>query len=387
MSELRIAGLTKRFGGRLVLAELDLAAQAGELLAVLGASGCGKTTLLRLIAGFEHADAGSISIGGVPVAADGLHQPPERRRVGYLAQEGALFPHLTVAGNIGFGLARGPGRERRVGALLDAVGLPQAYARRFPHQLSGGEQQRVALARALAPAPQLILLDEPFAALDAALRQEIRVMVAAALRRAGATAVLVTHDQSEALSMGDRVAVLRGGRIVQIADPVSLYRRPVDASLAQFIGEAVLIPGMEAGGAVRCRLGAFPVASGSACGGGGPVKIMIRPEQVTLVAPGTPGSVRARVSDIAFYGHDAKVRLIVPQMPDASIVARLSSLAVPKLDEEVGITIEGEVVTYPMPEHALQFGVSEQAAGPEPVALIKKVGLVNTVQLRSESAE
>ncbi|MGH7096470.1 MAG: ABC transporter ATP-binding protein [Stellaceae bacterium] len=347
MSELWIKGLVKRFGERPVLDGLDLAVPTGELLAILGASGCGKTTLLRLIAGFEQADAGTIAIGGVAVVAEGLHRPPECRCIGYLAQEGALFPHLTVAGNIGFGLKRRPGRERRVSELLDAVGLAQDYARRFPHQLSGGEQQRVALARALAPAPRLVLLDEPFAALDAALRQDIREMVVGALKRAGATAVLVTHDQPEALSMGDRVAVLRDGGIAQIADPVSLYRGPADSALARFLGEAVLIAGRVAGGVARCWLGAFPIAAGYA-GGDGPVEIMIRPEQVMLMAPGTIGSVRARVGDIAFYGHDAKLRLVVCRMPDASIVARLPSLAVPNLNEEVGITIEGEVVAYPV---------------------------------------
>lgn len=362
MSELRVEGLRKRFGGQPVLDALDLAVAAGELLAVLGASGSGKTTLLRLVAGFEHADAGSISIGGVPVAAEGLHRPPERRRVGYLAQEGALFPHLTVAGNITFGLKRGPSRERRLGESLEAVGLRQDFAKRFPHQLSGGEQQRVALARALAPAPRLILLDEPFAALDSALRQEVREMVVVALKNAGATAILVTHDQSEALSMGDRVAVLRDGRIAQITDPVSLYRYPVDAALARFIGEAMLLPGIAANGLAQCCLGVFSIVAGFADCYRGPVEIMIRPEQVRLVVPQTPGIVRARVSNIAFHGHDAKVRLDVPEMSGVSISARLSSLAMPSLGEEVGITVEGEVVTYPMLKDALCSRVSEEAA-------------------------
>ncbi|MGH6968080.1 MAG: ABC transporter ATP-binding protein [Stellaceae bacterium] len=345
MSQLRIQGLTKRFSGRPVLEGVDLAVQSGELLVVLGASGCGKTTLLRLVAGFEHADAGLISIGGVVVAAEGLHQPPERRGVGYLAQEGALFPHLTVAGNISFGLERGPGRKRRIGELLEAVGLPQDYAKRFPHQLSGGEQQRVALARALAPAPRLVLLDEPFAALDAALRQEIREMVVGVLRRASATAVLVTHDQSEALSIGDRIAVLRGGRIAQVADPVSLYRGPADAGLAQFVGEAMLVPAVAANGLAHSSLGVFPIASGRR---DGPVEVMIRPEQVKLVAFGTPGSIRAQVTDVTFYGHDAMVRLIVSGQPEITLSARLFGQQVPQ-GADVGVAIEGEIVAYPRP--------------------------------------
>jgi iron(III) transport system ATP-binding protein len=261
---------------------------------------------------------------------------------------------------VGFGLKRATARQRRVGELLDAVGLSPAHAGRFPHQLSGGEQQRVALARALAPSPRLVLPDEPFAALDLALREEVRETVAAVLKHTGATAVLVTHDQSEALSMGDRVAVLRDGRIAQIGDPVWLYRRPVDASLARFIGEALLIPGMAAGGTARCWLGAFPIAAGCS-GGDGPIEIMIRPEQVKIVRPGTPGTLQARVNDIAFYGHDAKVSLVAPEMPKARISARLSSLAVPSPREEVGITVDGEVVVYPLPKRRSQFTATEQA--------------------------
>ncbi|MGH6777008.1 MAG: ABC transporter ATP-binding protein [Bradyrhizobium sp.] len=326
----------------MVLEGLNLVVSTGKLLAVLGASGCGKTTLLRLIAGFERPDAGTISIDGTAVAAAGLHHPPERRRIGYLSQEGALFPHLTVAGNIGFGLKR-PERNKRIGELLDAIGLSPSYAQRFPHQLSGGEQQRVALARALAPGPRLVLLDEPFAALDAALRQGIRQIVMAALQRVGATAVLVTHDQAEALSMGDQVAVLRDGRIAQIADPVSLYRRPVDASLAQFVGEAMLVPAVAANGLARCVLGVLPIAAGRR---DGPVQVMIRPEQVKLVAPGTAGCIRAQVTDVSYYGHDAMVRLIVSGQPEISLSARLFSQQVPQ-DADVGVAIDGEIVAYP----------------------------------------
>ncbi len=347
MAELRIADLTKRFAGKIVLDGLDLVVPSGELLVVLGPSGCGKTTLLRLIAGFERADAGTIHIGDELVAGPGLHELPERRRIGYLAQEGALFPHLTVGANIGFGLRRRPDRDRRVGELIAMVGLPQDYARRYPHQLSGGEQQRVALARALAPAPRLVLLDEPFSALDAALRQAVRDTVAAALRQAGATAVMVTHDQAEAFSMGDHVAVLRAGRIVQHADPVSLYRRPADPVLARFVGEAVLLPGTAAAGRAACALGTLPLAAGAEAEAEGPVEVMIRPEQIRLTLPGATGSRPAEVQDVTFYGHDAVVRLRLPDAPGLDIAARLFGLDVPRPGQTVGIAVAGEVVAYP----------------------------------------
>ena len=343
MAELRIAGLTKRFGGKTVLDGLDLVVPSGGLLVVLGPSGCGKTTLLRLIAGFERADAGTIRIGEAPVVAPGLHELPERRRIGYLAQEGALFPHLTVARNIGFGLRGRPDRGRRVAELIEMVGLAGEHASRFPHELSGGEQQRVALARALAPAPRLVLLDEPFSALDAALRQAVRDTVAAALKRAGATAVLVTHDQAEAFAMGDHVAVLREGRIAQIGDPVSLYRRPADPALARFVGEAVLIPGIAEEGRASCALGTFPLAVARE----GRVEVMIRPEQIRLTAPGAAGSRKALVSDVVFYGHDAVARLSLPEAPELEISARLFGQDVPRPGQAVGVAVEGEVIAYP----------------------------------------
>jgi iron(III) transport system ATP-binding protein len=346
MAELRIDGLCKGFAGRMVLDDLNLVAPSGEILVVLGESGCGKTTLLRLVAGFERADAGSIHIDGIAVAAPGRHAPPEARRIGYVAQEGALFPHLTVAGNIGFGLRRRADRARRIPELLELIELPRDYADRFPHQLSGGEQQRVALARALAPAPRLVLLDEPFSALDATLRRDIRGMVAAVLKRAQTTAVLVTHDQAEAFSLGDRVAILRHGVIAQLADPVSLYRRPLDPALARFVGEAVLLPGCVVDGVARCGLGTFPIAAGTV---NGPVQVMIRPEQIRLVPEGTVGSRPGVVTDVTIYGHDAVVRLALSEMRDISILARLFSQGVPRQGEAVGVIIEGEVVTYPSP--------------------------------------
>ena len=217
MRQLTVSGLYKAFGTHPVLTGLDLDVPAGSFTAILGPSGSGKTTLLRLLAGFERADAGSIAIGDRVVDGPGTSQiPPERRQLGYVPQEGALFPHLTVAANVGFGL---PARRRaaRTAELLEAVGLA-GMGGRYPHQLSGGQQQRVALARALAIRPEVVLLDEPFASLDAHLRASVRADVLEICRAAGTTAILVTHDQDEALSMADRIAVLRDGRIVQYAE-------------------------------------------------------------------------------------------------------------------------------------------------------------------------
>ena len=220
-----------------------------SLTAILGPSGSGKTTLLRLLAGFERADAGTIMIGDVVVDGPGVHAAPERRRIGYVPQEGGLFPHLTVAGNVGFGLAARERRGGKVASMLETVGLG-GFGKRYPHQLSGGQQQRVALARALAIEPAVVLLDEPFASLDAHLRASVRADVQEIFRRGGTTAVLVTHDQDEALSVADRVA-LRDGKIAQCATPEDLYRLR-DPELASFIGEANLLEGVLSDG-VRPR--------------------------------------------------------------------------------------------------------------------------------------
>jgi len=343
---LSIAGLAKGFGTHRALADVDLAVERGRLVAILGSSGSGKTTLLRLICGFERADAGTIAIDGAPVSGPGLHVPPERRRVGYVAQEGALFPHLSVGANVAFGLPRvGRARaQRRVGELLELVGLAPAFETRAPHTLSGGEQQRVALARALAPAPALVLLDEPFSALDAALRAETRDAVARALAGAGATALLVTHDRAEALSIGDEVAVLRDGRLVQVADPITLYCRPRDASLASFVGEAVLVRGTVRNGIASCALGALPLVSGAS---DGPVDVLIRPEQLEIVEPGTAGAYPARVERIAYFGHAASVSLALVEGGSASLAALVPGDAIPTEHALVAVRVRGAVSAFP----------------------------------------
>ena len=271
-----------------------------------------------------------------------MHVAPERRHVGYVAQDGALFPHLSVADNIAFGLPRRARRRRdRVAELLELVGLPVAYADRPPQELSGGEQQRVSLARALAPQPRLVLLDEPFSSLDAGLRVETRHAVAAALRRTGATTVLVTHDQAEALSMGDAVAVLRDGTLVQVAEPETLYRRPADIALARFLGAAVVLPGEATDGVVRCALGTFSLVAPCAAGS---VAVLIRPEQIRLSAPdaGHPATVEA----VTYYGHDCSVALSAAGLPER-LTALVPGYASPVAGATVGIRVEGPVAAYP----------------------------------------
>lgn len=234
----QVAGLTLRFDEP-VLCGVDLDVPAGEVSAVLGASGTGKSTLLRCIAGLQRPDSGRIILRDSVVDADGVHVPAHKRRVGLVPQEGALFPHLSVAENVGFGL-KGRRQSQRIAQLLDLVGLPGAGGRR-PHELSGGMQQRIAVARALAPRPGVIVLDEPFSALDAGLREEVREQVFRAIRADGATAVLVTHDREEAFAVADRVAVMMRGRVVQHDRPEQVYRRPVDLEVAMFVGETARI--------------------------------------------------------------------------------------------------------------------------------------------------
>jgi len=344
MARLTVCHLAKHFGGAPVLRDVSFAVASGSLIAILGASGGGKTTLLRLIAGFEWPERGEIRLGDDILASETVFRRPEQRGIGYVAQEGALFPHLSVADNISFGLARAERRARhRVAELLALVDLPAAYADRAPSTLSGGEQQRIALARALAPNPRLILLDEPFSALDAGLRVETRNAVTRALREAGATAILVTHDQAEAFSLGAEIGVLRDGVLSALCGPEQLYRAPADAALANFIGEAVFAPGLAAAGQVQCALGLLTLAAPAP---DGPVDIMVRPEQIKIRADG--GGVAARVRDVTFYGHDAMVRLHLADTPElASVTARVFGHAVPVVGSTARLSVEGNVIAFP----------------------------------------
>lgn len=348
MSDIQIRDVTVGYNSTPVLNDVSLTVRDGSTTAVLGGSGSGKTTLLRVIAGFLRPSSGEVRVGGRAVAGPGVWVPPERRGIGYVRQEGGLFPHLSVAGNIAFGLPWPRRRHReRVLELLDLVDLPGELADRRPDELSGGQQQRVALARALAPGPDLVLLDEPFSSLDTALRVSTREATSRALRAAGATSILVTHDQGEALSFADEVAILRGGAFRQVAPPRVIYGEPVDALVAAFLGDAVLMSGTAVEGSVRCALGTLPVRGFVAHGR---VEVMLRPEQIVLTEPGQ-GQVDAVVRSIAYFGHDAVVELDVeaPMSTEEGrgVRARVAGLQHPSPGERVGLSVVGPVRVYP----------------------------------------
>ena len=278
-STLDVRSITKSFGGALVVDEVSITVAPGQIAVIVGPSGSGKTTVLRCIAGFERPDSGEIRIDGAPVTESGLFVAPENRHVGYVPQEGALFPHLSVAGNIGFGLPRGGMRSERVAECLELVGLAGLGDRRVD-ELSGGQQQRVALARALAPRPRLVVMDEPFSALDAALRPAICADVVSALRGDAATAVIVTHDRDEALAVADLIAVMMDGKIVQCADPVTLHRHPVSERVRSFLGDVDVTTGRLVGHEVITPLGTFRAESHGPISG--EVDVILRRGQVRV---------------------------------------------------------------------------------------------------------
>jgi iron(III) transport system ATP-binding protein len=295
-----VEGLDAAYGSVPVLRGVSLHVGAGEILALLGPSGCGKTTLLRCIAGLETPTAGRIVIGDRDVTF-GRGVPAEKRRVGMVFQEGALFPHKTVAGNVGYGVPRGRLRDERSTASLRLVGLGDK-AGRMPGTLSGGEQQRVALARALAPEPGVILLDEPFSSLDAGLRWQLRSDVRRLLKGIGVTTVLVTHDQDEALTFGDHVAVMRAGTIEQVGTPADVYGRPATPWVATFVGEANLLDASFANGSATTALGTLPSIDAAGAG-----RVLCRPEQLRLEAGGA-----ATTTGAAYFGRDTRYEVEVP---------------------------------------------------------------------------
>ncbi|MEV6925627.1 ABC transporter ATP-binding protein [Dactylosporangium sp. NPDC051485] len=334
-----ITGLTVGYGGPPVLDHVDLQVRAGGMTAVLGPSGSGKTTLLRAIAGFIRPDHGRIEVRGEVLTDGPALVAPERRGIGYVRQDGALFPHLDVTGNITFGLPRAERRRAaQVEPLLELVGLSPSLARRRPDELSGGQQQRVALARALAREPSVVLLDEPFSSLDTALRAATREATRAALAARGATTVLVTHDQAEALSFADQVAVMFDGRFAQIDSPAGVYGAPATPEVGRFLGDAMLLRGQAAGRTVHCCLGQLDLAEPAT----GDVLVMVRPEQLVLREP---SGTTASVLSVTYQGADAMVRLDLADQ--TRVVARVPGDRVPRPGDEVGIAVPAPVRSFP----------------------------------------
>jgi iron(III) transport system ATP-binding protein len=340
MPLLEINDVSVSFGDTEVLSDISLELESKQLLAVLGASGAGKSTLMRLIAGFDSVGGGSIVLDGETLSDTSKTVAPERRSIGIVPQDSALFPHLNVSQNIGFGLS-GLSKEakaERVGELLRLIRMEE-FASRMPQELSGGQVQRVALARALAPRPKLVLLDEPFSALDAELRGQLREEVRQVLRAEGATAVLVTHDQEEALSLADRVAVLREGKIIQVGSPSEIYNSPADVGIATFLGESVLVDGKVSGGKILTDLGSLSALNNVAEGATGVVAI--RSENFYL-QPNPTGD--SEVVGRVFFGHDALVEV---QTPKLRIRARSNGPFAPEVGMRVTVWVRGAVNFYP----------------------------------------
>ena len=341
-SAVSLQGVGRSFGPTFAVHDVDLEVGHGEVLALLGPSGCGKTTTLRLIAGFETPDRGKIEVGGRTVAGPGVGVPPEKRRVGMVFQDYALFPHLTVAQNVAYGLSNG--KRARVDDVLSLAHL-EGLGGRMPHELSGGQQQRVALARALAPSPEVVLLDEPFSNLDAALRVRVRAEMRGILADAGATAIFVTHDQEEALSLADEVAVMMDGTVVQKAGPEVLYHSPASRRVAEFVGEANFIPGTHENGRLSCALGDVP-----ACGDcTGHVEAMLRPESLQLRAllegEAANGEATATVLAREFFGHDQLIKLRLDSGP--VLCSRLGGGPGFRPGERVAVAVAGEALVFP----------------------------------------
>lgn len=334
-----VAGLHHAYDADPVLHDVSVGIDAGQSLALLGPSGCGKTTLLRLIAGLERPLQGTVTIGDTVVAGDGTWVPPEQRRVGMVFQDWALFPHLSVEANVAYGLPRADRKGNRVSEALKMVGLKD-LGNRMPETLSGGQQQRVALARALAPQPAVLLLDEPFSNLDTALRIEVRTDVHRLLHELGITAVFVTHDQEEAFVLGDQVAVMRSGRIVQIDSPQGLYTEPADRAVAEFVGAGSIIRATAANGKVESPCGRINVSIEQ-----GEVDVLLRPEQLELLDHG-----EATVDLVEYYGHDAMVFVRAPNRHGGDDLLRVRSNPTTSVQrgDKVGLSFVGQTaIAFP----------------------------------------
>ncbi|ART79260.1 ABC transporter ATP-binding protein [Oceanisphaera avium] len=349
MKKLIIDNVSKQFGEVAALNQVHLELEEGKMLAVLGPSGCGKTTLLRAIAGFETPTTGRIIINGQTVFGPQANIKPEHRKIGYVPQHGVLFPHLSVEKNISFGLqgeafSSKAQISKRVLEMLKLVGMT-GLGQRMPHELSGGQQQRIALARALAPSPSLVLLDEPFSALDTGLRIALREEVKATLNAIGATAIMVTHDQEEALSMADLVAVMRQGECVQVSDPVSLYKYPSDIKVAKFVGDAIVLSAKVSQGTIQSCFGPLALAT-EGVRDSQSATIMIRPEQFVLANSDEP-HFSGCVQKTIYYGHDALVHVLTSDQAGAQeIQMRISGARTFMPGERLGLKIAGPVMAY-----------------------------------------
>jgi len=340
MSRICVDRVGKDYGGVPVLHDVSLDIADGSVLSLLGPSGCGKTTLLRLLAGFDLVDTGNILLGEHLVASPRAHVAPERRGVGYVPQEGALFPHLTVQGNVRYGLSRRGQWRARVDEVLALTGL-SGLGQRYPHELSGGQQQRVALARALAPNPALILLDEPFNALDLDLRRGMCEDVISLLRQTGTTTVLVTHDPAEAFAVSDHIAVMNAGHVMQCAEPDIVYWRPASASVARLTGSAIFLDGVVEDGHVVTKLGRLPLHPSRALAAGNAVS-MLRPEQITLGPSGQ--GVPARIVKRTFRGDHVVLDVLIADTLELSL--RTTSWSAPASGADVFLTVHGACVAF-----------------------------------------
>lgn len=359
MAQLELNDIVQRYGKHTIVNGVDFRLEAGQIACLLGPSGCGKTTLLRCIAGFEDIAGGQIKLRGETVSQAGERIAPEKRRIGMVFQDYALFPHLTVEQNVAFGLGKKPQEDThlRVRQLLATVGL-SGQGHKYPHELSGGQQQRIALARALAPRPELILLDEPFSNLDVGLRERLSVEVREILKREGSTAILVTHDQNEAFAMADEIGVMHEGRIQQWDVPYNLYHRPANRFVADFIGQGVLLPGVVVGGSnVDMELGKLtsdiPVECSETCancGDGCDVDVLLRPDDIVH---DDRSPLQAEVLHKAFRGADILYTLRLAS--GAEVLSLVPSHHNHALGEKIGIRLDAD--------HVIAFKAQRTGAG------------------------
>lgn len=336
MNAIELRSAYKRFGSTTVLQGLDLSVPDGSITAILGPSGSGKTTLLRIIAGFEQLDAGELEIAGQLMGDTRRHVRPQQRGVGYVPQEGALFPHLTVLGNIAFGISRT--QRPRARELAGLVGLGELQDR-YPHQLSGGQQQRVALARALAIQPRVVLLDEPFGSLDASLRLELRDDVTRIIHGTGTTAVLVTHDQDEALAAADQIALVANGQIIAHAPPRLLYHDPPNLAAALSLGEASILEVELRAGQVAGPLGAVPLRHNGSMPADGRYRLLLRPEQIAIHTAPQLDATEVIVDQVRFHGHETLVNLRLPTAEQTRLIARAPGNRQLQAGQTVWVTI------------------------------------------------